>query len=181
MSEAANTKRAERREGRNRRNRQSTGWTAALAASVLVHAGILVTLCAYGRVGEPPAEAETPPDARWSVLSLQPIALPIEVTAIEVADLLPADAPPSLARPWDAPPGERDNPVARTRAPTDADGRDHQAPAPDSGLAGGAPPAHAFRLESFDAAVAPQRRRGGGAARAASRLTPPRFAAGHSP
>jgi TonB family protein len=144
MSEAANTKRAERRQGRNRR---STGWTAALAASVLAHAGILVTLCAYGRAGEPPAEAETPPDARWSALSLEPIALPIEVTAIEVADLLPADAPPSLTRPWDAPPGERDNPVARTRAPTDADGRDHQSPAPDSGLAGGAPPAHAFRLD----------------------------------
>ena len=50
-------------------------------------------------------------------------------------------------RALDAPPGERDNPVAATRAPADADGRERLAPAPDSGLAGGAPPDHAFRLD----------------------------------
>ncbi|HEY6476900.1 MAG TPA: TonB family protein, partial [Polyangia bacterium] len=34
-----------------------------------------------------------------------------------------------------------------TRAPAHADGRERLAPAPDSGLAGGAPPDHAFRLD----------------------------------
>ena len=64
-----------------------------------------------------------------------------------MTELPPTDAPPPLVRPWDAPPGERDNPIARTRAPADSDSRDRQAPAPDSGLAGGAPLDHAFRLD----------------------------------
>jgi TonB family protein len=147
MSEAVNTRRAERRKRRERQKRQSFGWTVALGASVVVHAGILVALCVYGRAGESLAQAEAPLEARAAVLSLEPIALPVEITALEVADLLPVDAPPPLARPWDAPSGERDNPIARTRAPEDADGRDHLAPAPDSGPSGGAPPAHAFRLD----------------------------------
>ncbi len=138
MSEAVNTRRAKG---------HSAGWRVALGASIAVHAGILVALCAYGRTGDSLARAEAPPEGRSAVLSLEPIALPIEVTALEVAELLPVDAPPPLARPWEAPPGERDNPIARTRAPADADGRDHLAPASDSGREGGAPPDHAFRLD----------------------------------
>ena len=119
----------------------------ALGASSAVHLGILVAFVAYGRSSEPVETATGPLDARWTVLGLAPIATPVEVTAIEVTELAPADAPPPLARPWDAPAGERDNPIAQTRAPSDGDGRDRRAPAPDSGLVGGAPPDHAFRLD----------------------------------
>jgi protein TonB len=118
-----------------------------LGASGLVHLGILIAFVAYGRSGEPVEATATRPDESRTALALAPIALPVEVTDIEVTELPPVDAPPPLVRPWDAPPGERDNPVARTRAPADGDGRDRQAPAPDSGLAGGAPPERAFRLD----------------------------------
>ncbi len=128
-----------------RGKRRSAGWAVALGASALVHAGVLVALLAYGRSdgADPPL---APPDTRGTALELPPLALPIEVASVEAAGLLPVDVPP-LARPLVAPPGERDNPIAETRAPSVADGRDRLAPAPDSGLAGGAPPDHAFRLD----------------------------------
>jgi TonB family protein len=119
----------------------------ALGASALVHLGILVAFAAYGRSKERVDVAATALDEPRTALALAPGALPIEVTDIEVTELPPQDAPPPLVRPWDAPPGERDNPIARTRAPADSDSRDRQAPAPDSGLAGGAPLDHAFRLD----------------------------------
>ncbi len=144
MSEAVTTRRAKRRSAGNR---QSVGWLFALGASALVHLGILFAFVVYGRSGQPKAAAERPLDTRWSALALAPIALPVEVTAIEVTELTPVDAPPPIGRPWDAPPGERDNPAARTRAPAVGDSRDRDAPAPDSGLTGGAPPDRAFRLD----------------------------------
>jgi TonB family protein len=144
MSEAATTRRAKRRSAGRR---QSVGWTIALVASGLVHLGILIAFVVYGRSGEPSETAEGPLDARRPALLPAPIAVPVEITDIEVTELPPADAPPPLVRPWDAPPGERDNPVALTRAPADSDSRDRLSPAPDSGLAGGAPPDHAFRLD----------------------------------
>ena len=143
MSEAVTTRRAIRAG----RRRQSLGWLLALGASALVHLGILVAFVAYGRSTEPVAVATTPFDARWTALALAPVATSVEVTDIEVTELPPADAPPPLVRPWDAPAGERDNPIARTRAPAVGDSREREAPAPDSGLAGGAPLDHAFRLD----------------------------------
>src|SRR5215831_12721280 len=134
------------RAGQSRRaNRRSAGWSVALGLSVLVHASLVVGLLAYGRSG-PPATPAAEPDPRWSVLEFPPISVPIEVATAPLSDLLPVDLPPPDAR-LDAPPGERDNSVAATRAPADADGRDRLAPAPDSGLAGGAPPDHAFRRD----------------------------------
>jgi protein TonB len=119
----------------------------ALGASSLVHLGILVAFAAYGRSGERVDVPTIAVDAPRTALALAPSALAVEVTDIEVTELPPTDAPPPLVRPWDAAPGERDNPIARTRAPADSDSRDRQAPAPDSGLAGGAPLDHAFRLD----------------------------------
>ena len=113
----------------------------------MFHVGILVAFVAYGRSGEPVATATDPLYPQSAALTLAPIAVPVEVTEIEVTDLPPTDAPPPLTRPWEAPAGERDNPVARTRAPSAGDSRDRDAPAPDSGLAGGAPLDHAFRLD----------------------------------
>ena len=119
----------------------------ALGASGLVHLGILVAFVAYGRTTEPVETATGPLEEHWTALALAPVATSVEVTDIEVTELPPADAPPPLVRPWDAPAGERDNPIARTRAPADSDSRDRRAPAPDSGLGGGAPLDHAFRLD----------------------------------
>ena len=130
---------------KRRARRRSAGWAVALGASGLVHAGLLVGFLAYGRSG-PAAPPAAEPGPRWSVLEFPPISVPIEVATAPLSDLLPVDLPPPDAR-LDAPPGEHDNPAAATRAPADADGREHRAPAPDSGPGGGAPPDHAFRLD----------------------------------
>jgi TonB family protein len=119
----------------------------ALGASALVHLAILVAFGLYGRSSERAETTAGSLDAPRTTLPLAPIALPVEVTDVEVAELPPTDTPPPLVRPWEALPGERDNPIARTRAPADGDGRDRQTPAPDSGLRGGAPLDHAFRLD----------------------------------
>src|SRR3954469_20614880 len=126
MSEAVTTRRAKPRpaNGRPAGRRQSVGWMLALGASALVHLGILVAFAAYGRSSEQVEAATTAPDEPRTALALAPGALPVEVTDIEVTELPPQDAPPPLVRPWDAPPGERDNPIARTRAPADSDSRD---------------------------------------------------------
>ena len=55
--------------------------------------------------------------------------------------------PLAADRPWDAPAGDKDNPVPVTVAPAAADGRARLAPAPDQGSSGGAPPDHAFRRD----------------------------------
>lgn len=134
------------RAGQSRRaNRRSAGWAVALGLSGLVHASVVVGLLCYGRSG-PSATPPPEPGPLWSVLEFPPISVPIEVATAPLSDLLPVDLPPPDAR-LEAPPGERDNPLAATRAPADADGRERLAPAPDSGLAGGAPPNHAFRLD----------------------------------
>ena len=113
MSEAVTTRRAKRRSSGRRK---SVGWLLALGVSALVHLGILVAFVVYGRSGEPVEMAEGPQVAPRSALLLVPIAVPVEVTEIEVTELPAADAPPPLARPWDAPSGERDNP-SRSPAP----------------------------------------------------------------
>jgi TonB family protein len=129
-----------------RAKRRAAGWAVALGASALVHTGVLVGLLAYGQAGAVAPPVVTP-DARWTALELPPSDLPVEVASATSPDLLPVDLSPPAERPLDAPPGDRDNPIAETRAPAVADGRDRLAPAPDSGLAGGAPPDHAFRLD----------------------------------
>jgi TonB family protein len=135
MSEAVRSKRA--------RRRRSAGWKVALAASAVVHGGALLLVYAYGRS---PAAAET---VELNVGALASAAVPLvaplpEASRLEVAVV---DQPPPIERPSQARPGEADDPSAGTRAPADADGRERLAPAPDSGLAGGAPLAHAFRLD----------------------------------
>jgi TonB family protein len=132
-----------------RTKRRPSGWLIALGGSIVAHLGILAALFAFGglRIGTS-ADPVAAPDATWSVLEITPIALPVEIAGDEVSDPpLPDDAGPG-PRPWDAHEGEHDNPVARTVAPANADGRDRQAPAPDRGARGGAPPLAAYRLDS---------------------------------
>ena len=139
MSEAAKTRRARRRRA---------GWLAAVSFSAFVHAGVLLVVALYGRSPGDDAAAEAAVEARRKGPELVVLTVPVEVASLDLADLPPVDVPPAIARPLDAPPGERDNPAAVTRAPADADGRDRRPPAPDRGAKGGAPPAHAFRLDS---------------------------------
>ena len=139
MSEAETTRRAKRK---------SAGWLLALGASALVHLGILVAFVAYGRSTEPVERAATPLDAPW---------IGAGAGARRDAGRGHRHRGDGAARqrtcrrrsraPGMPRAGERDNPIARTRAPADGDGRDRQAPAPDSGLAGGAPLDRAFRLD----------------------------------
>src|SRR5580704_218220 len=88
MSEAVTTRRARRRSAGRR---QSAGWTIALAASALVHLGILIAFVAYGRSSEPLETAEGPLDGQRPALLPVPIAVAVEVTDIEVTGLPPAE------------------------------------------------------------------------------------------
>jgi protein TonB len=111
-----------------------------------VHGALILVLGSYGPVALGRAPAQTPEAA---LSALTPIVLPIEVaTPEQAATAALIDDAPALDRPLDAPAGERDNPVDRTRAPAEGDGREHAAPAPDRGFAGGAPLAHAYRLDT---------------------------------
>jgi TonB family protein len=108
---------------------------------------LVVALGALGPAALVGASANAPPETTFSALT--PIVLPIEVaTPEQEATAALIDEATPVERPLDAPFGERDNPVDRTRAPAAADGRERTAPAPDHGLAGGAPPAHAYRLDT---------------------------------
>jgi len=125
---------------------RGTGWTIALSASAAVHALLIVAVGLYGRSRAATEAANRAAQAAWT--SMDPIALPIEVASPEqVALAALVDQTPAVARPLDAPDGERDNPVERTRAPAQGDGLERTAPAPDSGASGGAPLAHAYRLD----------------------------------
>ena len=123
------------------------GWSVAVSVSAAVHAALLVSLCVYGRAAVVARGASAPVASTWA--SLAPIALPIEVASPEqAATAALVDQVPPPERPLDAPPGDRDNAVDRTRAPAAGDGRDRRAPAPDRGASGGAPLAHAYRLDA---------------------------------
>ncbi|HVY40513.1 MAG TPA: TonB family protein [Polyangia bacterium] len=119
----------------------------AVSASAAVHAALIVALCVYGRAAVVARPAAGAPDPTWA--SVAPIVLPIEVASPEqVAAAALVDQSPPVERPLDAPAGDQDNAVARTRAPAEGDGRDRRPPAPDRGTSGGAPLAHAYRLDT---------------------------------
>jgi TonB family protein len=139
MSEVASGKQSKRR---------PRGWRLAVGGSVGVHACLLAALFCVGRwrsgALEETADATDP---SWSVVDLVPSLPAVESLGPELSDPPLTIDEAARNRPWDAPEGERDNPIARTIAPAQADGRDRRAPAPDHGLAGGAPLAAAYRLD----------------------------------
>ena len=124
--------------------RRSTSWLLGFAGSAVVHVCALGALFAFGRAaGFAPtnAAAEAPPE---------PLAItPIEAALVDpdpMAAAIPVDVtPPDPA--LDAHQGDRDSLAPLTAAPSDSDGRRHQAPAPDHGENGGHPPDHAFRRD----------------------------------
>src|SRR4029077_17761846 len=123
---------------RKARNRRSAGWGIGLAGSFVAHLCLLGGLLSSG--SRAPVAVAPPPDATAVTISVTPVAVPIDPEGAELSDPpLPSDAPP-VARPWDAPAGERDNPIEVTVAPSEADGRVRLAPAPDQGTGGGPPP-----------------------------------------
>jgi hypothetical protein len=107
------------------RNRRSTGWVFGLAGSALAHVGLVLGLFALGR------DASADPASELAAMTATPIDLVPDVTLTDHASPSTALEPAVAERPLDAPPGDKDNPVAVTVAPADADGRARLAPAPD--------------------------------------------------
>jgi TonB family protein len=129
------------------RQRRGAGWAVAVCASTAAHAALVLALCVYGRTAGVARPAGVATEPSW--VSLAPIALPIEIASPEqVATAARLDQVQPVERPLDAPAGDRDNAVDRTRAPATGDGLERRAPAPDRGANGGAPLAHAYRLDA---------------------------------
>jgi TonB family protein len=126
------------------RNRSSTGWLFGLVGSALAHVGLLLGLFVLGRDAAAGADDGT---AELAVMAATPIDLVADVGVDDRTAPPVASQPIAAQRPWDAPPGDKDNPVPVTVAPADADGRARLAPAPDQGLSGGTPRDHAFRRD----------------------------------
>src|SRR6187401_2826694 len=126
------------------RNRRSTGWMFGLAGSVLAHVGLVLALFALGRDASPDADAA----AELAAMTATPIDLVADLALTDHASPTTTVLEPApIERPLDAPPGDKDNPVAVTVAPANADGRSGLAPAPDQGRSGGAPADHAYRRD----------------------------------
>ncbi|MDB4982215.1 MAG: hypothetical protein JWM82_2967, partial [Myxococcales bacterium] len=118
---------------RARRN----GWTWAVAGSSVVHLFVLGALLRGG--GRPAANAVDAMVVELTADSPSFAAAPLGVAPNEpLGDPpLPTVDEAVVARPLDAPEGERDNAVARTVAPRVGEGRDRAAPAADKGDDGG--------------------------------------------
>jgi TonB family protein len=109
------------------------GWAWALAGSSAVHAFVLVVLLRGGLAATDAAEAAS------VVVELKPV----EVAATELGPSAALPDPPlpavdeaKVARPLDAPEGDRDNAVPKTVGPREGDSRARGAPAPDQGDSG---------------------------------------------
>jgi TonB family protein len=103
----------------------------------------MLGLFVFGRGGS----GEAGGVSELALLAATPIDLVPDLAAGE-HPLAPVAADPAVvARPWDAPEADKDNSVAVTEAPANADGRTRVSPAPDQGQRGGAPPDHAFRRD----------------------------------
>ncbi len=114
-----------------------------LAGSALAHVGLVLGLFVLGR----DASADVDPASELAAMTATPIDLVADVALTDHVSPPMVLEPAVAERPWDAPPGDKDNPVAVTVAPAAADGRARLAPAPDQGRSGGAPADHAFRRD----------------------------------
>jgi protein TonB len=130
---------------RNRRQRRSTAWRIGLLGSCAVHIILVAVLFSFGRRSAPGPTAAV--DSSALAIYVQPLETALDPASEGPAPPSPAVELAPVPRPWDARPGDRDNPVAATVAPADADGRLRLAPAPDQGLAGGHPLEHAYRRD----------------------------------
>ncbi len=161
-----------------RGRRRGAGWMVALSASAVVHAALVLLLCAYGRrvwVGAARrCGGRSAPGRFWRPSSCRsrwraPSRWPWRRWSTK-RHRWPARWTPRPAS-------------ATTRSPTrgrrpKGTGRTGASPAPDRGAGGGALPTHAFRLDSSVAARAPDRRCRREPALAAAGLGSPRLTAG---
>jgi TonB family protein len=115
---------------RKTRREQRNGWAWAAVGSSVVHALVLVALIRGGR-----RELARSADAVVVELTAELAWDPSRIGLVP----LPTKDEAALARPLDAPQGERDNAVSKTVGPRDSDGRDPTPPATDQGLEGGHP------------------------------------------
>jgi TonB family protein len=123
---------------RTRTRARRNGWTRAVAGSSVVHA---LVLAALWRGGVRPAATAASDSV---VVELTADSPAFAAAPLGVAPNEPLGDPPLptvdeavVARPLDAPEGERDNAVPQTVAPRVGEGRDRAAPAPDRGDDGG--------------------------------------------
>jgi protein TonB len=124
------------------RKRRPTSWLLGFAGSAVVHACVLGALFTFGR-----------PDRRADAAN-QPFSEAIALATVDAtmasgdpfAAAIPVDIePPAPAS--DARESDRDSLASLTAAPSDSDGRQRLAPAPDRGEAGGHRPDHAYRRD----------------------------------
>jgi TonB family protein len=133
---------------RHPRNRRRASLWIGLWGSVAAHVVLLGGALVLGR-GAPAHESLDIATFELATVTVTPLeALPPQDLA-DLGDppLDPAVADPPPPRPWDAPAGENDNPVAITVAPRAGDAPIDVRPAPDSGDRGGRPPEHAYRRD----------------------------------
>jgi TonB family protein len=125
-----------------------TGWTWAVAGSSLVHVVVLAGLWRGGARQPAPVEPEAmaielkTAQAGWDEAA--PGAEPLPNPTLPPLQTLDEAL---VARPRDAPEGERDNAVAKTVGPREGEGRERAAPAADQGEAGGRLPGLATRRD----------------------------------
>lgn len=126
------------------RKRRPTNWLFGFAGSAVLHVCAVATLFVFGR---PDRRADA---ANRQAAAADSIALStVEATfanADPLAAAIPVDVEPP-ARAWDAHEGDQDSLKPLSVAPSDSDGRQRLAPAPDHGEAGGHPPDHAYRRD----------------------------------
>ena len=130
---------------RTTRNRRAASFGIGLAGSFVAHVCLLAGLFSAGRreLGRRPSA----PEPGELTIAVTAIESPVDPEAVALGDPPLAHAVLPVARPWDAREGDRDNPIAVTVAPSEADGRVRRAPAPDEGARGGQPPDHAYRRD----------------------------------
>jgi len=134
---------------RKPRNRRRASFWVGLTGSMAAHFAVLGALILFE--GEPaPLEMVELSIAEPASISVSAADL-LPTVESELGDppIAPAATPqaPPAPRPWDAPAGERDNPVTITVAPRVGEASRAEPPATDSGDAGGRPPEHAYRRD----------------------------------
>src|SRR5690349_12525419 len=126
------------------RKRRRASWLLGFAGSAVLHVCVLGALFTFGRADRRAAAAASDPSAVADAIALSTVDAFANPDPLAAA--IPVDVEPP-ARAWDAHEGDRDSLVPISVGPSDSDGRQRVAPAPDRGEAGGRPADHAFRRD----------------------------------
>jgi protein TonB len=113
---------------------------------VVAHVGLLAGLVALGR-RTPAGEVFDLTTFETEMIAVSAVEPPPAADDLGDPPLEPTADEPPPPRPWDAPAGEHDNPIAITVAPRVGDATVAERPAPDTGDGPGRPPEHAYRRD----------------------------------